>query len=223
MPPAVALAGPVFVMERLADGVSSVGSVARLLLVSGSRVPTGGPTVAVLLSKPVAAGRTVAVAVKVATPAAGRSTVVAMSPVPLAAPQLAAGGGGAGPRHAGQHRRERIADPGAGHVARSRVGHRDGVGDGIAGDRQRLTVRLGDGEVGDQGGHGRDAGAVVRRGGIGLVSCRAAGGVREGPQGRHVRRDREQRRPGGGQCSPPSRHRSRDRMRRRDAGGRARR
>ncbi len=57
---------------------------------SGSVVPAGGVTVAVLVSVPVAAGLTVAVTVNVTAAPIARLTVAAMSPVPLRVPQVAA-------------------------------------------------------------------------------------------------------------------------------------
>src|SRR5262249_59109030 len=52
----------------------------------GSVWRAGGVTVAVLVSVPMASGETVPVAMKVADAPAGRSTVVAIGPEPLAAP-----------------------------------------------------------------------------------------------------------------------------------------
>src|SRR5262245_26992429 len=48
-------------------------------------------TLAVFATMPVASGSTVTVAMNVAVPSNGRSTVVAMAPVPLDAPQLPPG------------------------------------------------------------------------------------------------------------------------------------
>src|SRR6266536_1555534 len=63
-------------------------SVAPLLPSVGSLVPLGGVTVAVLTNCPVVPLGTVPLRRKVAVPPLTRLTVVAMLPVPLAAPQL---------------------------------------------------------------------------------------------------------------------------------------
>src|SRR4029077_21184977 len=61
-------------------------SLALLSVGSGSVVPVGGLTVAVLLSEPVAEGLTRTVKVKVTLALTGRSTVVARAPVPVVGP-----------------------------------------------------------------------------------------------------------------------------------------
>src|SRR6266536_6594825 len=61
-------------------------SVAPLLPSVGSLVPLGGVTVAVLTNCPVVPLGTVPLRLKVAVPPLTRLTVVAMLPVPLAAP-----------------------------------------------------------------------------------------------------------------------------------------
>src|SRR5262245_762665 len=70
-----------------AEGVMAVVSVAVSSPGVGSVVPAGGVTLALLATVPMASGATVPVAMKVADAPAGRSTVVAMGPEPLAAPQ----------------------------------------------------------------------------------------------------------------------------------------
>src|SRR5262249_45356644 len=60
---------------------------------TGSGVSAGGATLALLTRVPVAVGSTVPVATKVTAPPAGRSTVVAMLPLPVAAPQRDPGAG----------------------------------------------------------------------------------------------------------------------------------
>src|SRR5262249_4861015 len=84
-------AGAVRVLASVtsADGVIVVLSVDVSFVGSGSVVPAGGVTVAMFVSVPVAAGFTVALTVKVTAPPTGRFTVVAMSPAPLAVPQVA--------------------------------------------------------------------------------------------------------------------------------------
>src|SRR4029450_3387554 len=72
----------VLVMDRSALGVSVSTSVALLSAGSGSVVPAGGLTVAVLVREPVAAGSIWTVKVKVTVAPAGRSTVVARAPLP---------------------------------------------------------------------------------------------------------------------------------------------
>ena len=74
----------VLVMDRSALGVRLSVSVALLSAGSGSVTPAGGLTVAVLLREPVAEGLTRTVKVKVTLALAGRSTVVARAPLPLA-------------------------------------------------------------------------------------------------------------------------------------------
>ncbi len=71
-------------MTRSAWAASVSVSVALLFAATGSVVPGGALTVAVFTSVPTAAADSVAVTVKVAEPPTGRSTVVAMSPLPLA-------------------------------------------------------------------------------------------------------------------------------------------
>src|SRR5262245_13354777 len=73
-------------MARSAWGVSVSVSVALLLPGSGSVTPAGELTVAVLVSRPGAAGPTWTVKVKVTVALTGRSTVVARAPLPLAGP-----------------------------------------------------------------------------------------------------------------------------------------
>src|SRR5262245_47453861 len=90
--PAVAMAGPDFATTRSAAATTVVVSEPVSLPGTASLVPAGGATVAVFVSVPVASGDTVPVAVKVTEPPAGRSTVVAMLPDPLAA-QLDRGAG----------------------------------------------------------------------------------------------------------------------------------
>src|SRR5215475_7931175 len=63
--PAVTLGGPVFAIRTSAAASIAVVSVALLLSATGSVVPSGAATVAVLLSVPVALAITVPVAVKV--------------------------------------------------------------------------------------------------------------------------------------------------------------
>src|SRR5438309_1058860 len=83
-------------MLRSARAVSASVSVALLLVVSvlalfdrsGSTMPEGGATLAVLLSVPVADASIVAVAMNVTLPLGARSTVVSMSPLPLGEAQL---------------------------------------------------------------------------------------------------------------------------------------
>ncbi len=70
-----------------AEAAMAVVSVAVSFPGTGSVVPAGGATVAVLARVPMASGATVPVATKVADAPAGRSTVVAMGPEPLAVPQ----------------------------------------------------------------------------------------------------------------------------------------
>src|SRR5262245_22666937 len=64
-------------------------SVALLLPATGSVTPTGGATVAVLVSGPVVAAGTVPVTVKVAWVPGDSVTSASMLPVPEAVPQLA--------------------------------------------------------------------------------------------------------------------------------------
>src|SRR5262245_16814601 len=73
-------------MDRSARAVSVLVSVVVLSVGSGSVTPGGGLTVAVLVSRPVAAGLTWTVKVKLTLAPAGRSTVVARAPPPLAGP-----------------------------------------------------------------------------------------------------------------------------------------
>src|SRR5262245_34913261 len=89
--PAVTVRSPVFRTNTSASATIVVESVALLLPATGSVVPAGAVTVAVLVSVPVAVAATVPVAVKVADDPAARFTVVAMLPVPDGAPQLAPG------------------------------------------------------------------------------------------------------------------------------------
>src|SRR5262245_12971548 len=91
--PAVALGGPDFVTTRSADAAIAVVSESLSLPGTGSGVSAGGATLALLTKVPVAVGSTVPVATKVTKPPAGRSTVVAMSPLPVAVPQLDPGAG----------------------------------------------------------------------------------------------------------------------------------
>src|SRR4029450_1232133 len=76
----------VLMMDRSAWGVSVSVSLALLSVGSGSVVPAGGMTVAVLTRLPVAEGLTRTVKVKVTVALTGRSTVVARAPVPLLGP-----------------------------------------------------------------------------------------------------------------------------------------
>src|SRR5262245_45110954 len=71
-------------MARSASGVSVSLSVALSFEPSGSIVPIGAATVAVLSRVPVALGSMVPVAVYVAVPVASRSTLSLMSPLALA-------------------------------------------------------------------------------------------------------------------------------------------
>src|SRR5262245_46741723 len=80
--------GAIFDRARSADAAIAVSSVDVLFPGSGSVVPAGGVTVAVLVKVPLAVGATVPVALKTTPAPPGRLTVVAMLPVPLAAPQL---------------------------------------------------------------------------------------------------------------------------------------
>src|SRR5262245_27509146 len=73
-------------MARSARGVSASVSLASLLPGSGSVVPAGGSTCAVLTRRPVAEGLTRTVKRKVTVAPTGRSTVVARAPKPLAGP-----------------------------------------------------------------------------------------------------------------------------------------
>src|SRR6478736_4856655 len=73
-------------MDRSDWSVRLSLSVALLLAGSGSVVPAGGLTVAVLLSEPVAAGAIWTVKVKVTVAPTGRSTVVARAPLPVVGP-----------------------------------------------------------------------------------------------------------------------------------------
>src|SRR5262245_34566012 len=84
--PGTTLAGPVFVIDRSALGVSTSVSVAEFG--DGSAVPSGTWVVTVLTSVPRAAGSTVPVSMKVTDPPAARSTRATMSPVPPATRQL---------------------------------------------------------------------------------------------------------------------------------------
>src|SRR5262249_30461601 len=87
--PAVTRPGlPLLMTWTSADGLIVVSSVALSSPGLGSIVRGGGVTVAVLASVPVASGTTVPVAVKVADSPAGRSTVVAIGPLPLVTAQL---------------------------------------------------------------------------------------------------------------------------------------
>ena len=72
----------VFVMARLACGVSVSVSVALLFAGTASVTPPGAVTVAVLLSDPVADAEMVAVTVKVTEPPAGRLTEALIFPEP---------------------------------------------------------------------------------------------------------------------------------------------
>src|SRR5262245_5903541 len=73
-------------MDRSDRGVSVSVSVALLSVGSGSVVPAGGLTVAVLTREPVAEGLTRTGKVKVTLALTGRVTVAARAPVPLAGP-----------------------------------------------------------------------------------------------------------------------------------------
>src|SRR4249920_3420616 len=86
--PGTAVAGPVFVICRSAEGVSDAELVAVLLLVSPSTAPAGAVTVAVLTSRPVAFAAITPVTVNVARSPASSVTVVARLPAPEAVAQL---------------------------------------------------------------------------------------------------------------------------------------
>src|SRR5262245_12298002 len=73
-------------MARSASGVTPSMSVALLLFGVGSITPSGGVTVAVLASVPVAEGSIWTVKVKVTLALTGRSTVVARVSLPLVGP-----------------------------------------------------------------------------------------------------------------------------------------
>ena len=78
----------VLVIDRSPCGSRVSSSVALLAVMPGSLTPAGALTVAVFDSVPVAAGSTSQVARKVTDWPASRSTVVEMSPTPLAASQV---------------------------------------------------------------------------------------------------------------------------------------
>ena len=78
----------VLVIERSAVGVIVVVSVSSLFAVSGSVVPVGAVTIAVLAIVPVADPTTLASTVKVTEPDGARSTVAEMSPLPAAVSQV---------------------------------------------------------------------------------------------------------------------------------------
>src|SRR5262245_52568807 len=71
-------------MARSACGVSLSMSLGLLLVGSGSVVPVGGVTVAVLVNEPVAEGLTWTVKLKVTLAPTGRSTLVDRASLPLA-------------------------------------------------------------------------------------------------------------------------------------------
>ena len=77
--------GPVFVIWRSADAVTSTVTVWLLLAGTGSVVPAGAATVAVLACGPIAELAISVVASKVALPPDRRVTVVAIAPTPEAA------------------------------------------------------------------------------------------------------------------------------------------
>src|SRR4051812_13444553 len=76
-------------MLRSADGAAGVVFLAVLLTRSGSLVPSGGVTVAVLTRLPVVEEGTVPVTVNRALLLAGKLTSASISPLPVAVPQLA--------------------------------------------------------------------------------------------------------------------------------------
>src|SRR6266540_4880137 len=78
----------VLVIDRSAVMLAGFWLVAVLLARLGSVVPDGAVTVALLTNCPVVPLGTVPLRLKVAVPPLTRLTVVAMLPVPLAAPQL---------------------------------------------------------------------------------------------------------------------------------------
>jgi hypothetical protein len=77
----------VLVIDRSAVGLNVSVSVAELLAGVGSVTPAGAAIAAVLMRLPVAVAEMVAVRVNVAEAPTGRSTVVAMLPLPLLATQ----------------------------------------------------------------------------------------------------------------------------------------
>src|SRR5262249_36643939 len=74
-------------MFKSACGLAGLLSVAGVLVVAGAVAPVGGVSRAVSAQFPRVPLGTVPVIVKVATPPLARLIVVAMSPLPLAAPQ----------------------------------------------------------------------------------------------------------------------------------------
>src|SRR5262249_19860229 len=84
--PGTTTSGPILLIPTFALGVSLWVSVAEFGV--GSLVPAGTCVVTVLTSMPRASGATVPVSLKVATAFTGRSTVVAIEPMPLSAAHL---------------------------------------------------------------------------------------------------------------------------------------
>src|SRR5262245_13836439 len=76
-------------MATSAAGAAGPVSVALMLPGTGSLVPSGGVTVTVLLSVPVAAAGTRPVTTKLALVPTGSVTRASMSPLPLAVPHAA--------------------------------------------------------------------------------------------------------------------------------------
>ena len=104
------------VIVRSACGPTGLVSVPVLLPGTGSVVPGGGVTVALLSNVPVVPAGTVPVTLKVTWLPAGKLTRASISPLPLAVPQLRRRRRRAGPAKAGQRRRQRILHPRIGHV-----------------------------------------------------------------------------------------------------------
>ena len=134
---------------RSADGVSVTELAAKLLAGFGSVAPAGAPMVAVLLSTPTAEETIVAVTVNVAVSPTARSTVVAMLPVPDAAPQAEPASAVQVQDTAVSVGRERVGHARASHGARAVVRDDDGVGDSQPRNRGRRQ-RFRDGEIGDR-------------------------------------------------------------------------
>ena len=76
----------VLAIDKSARGISASVSVAELLPGTGSEIPTGTPTDAVLTSRPRAAGSTIALIVYVTVAPTGKLTVSAIDPDPAATP-----------------------------------------------------------------------------------------------------------------------------------------